>query len=232
MARTLVAASASVARSEKRAAGRCAYCSSLLACGWRSFPKPAWDTILFASDRFVVVPTLGAFVEGWLLIVSKEHVLCMGSLPSDASAELAHVADVVADVLRAEYSPPTQFEHGPAEPGLEVGCGVDHAHLHLVPLDFGLVQAATVSLQELGASWEASLPSFASLGRLHESGKSYLYVREPGSEPVHCVPPSVPCQFFRRIIADGRGIGDQYDYHNYPHEQCVKRTLQRLTGLF
>ncbi len=38
-----------------------------------------WDQVLLETANFVVVPTIGAIVEGWLLVVSKEGLVCMGA---------------------------------------------------------------------------------------------------------------------------------------------------------
>ena len=43
-------------------------------------------------------------------------------------------------------TPVTMFEHGASHTGSIMGCGVDHAHVHLVPLDFNLAEEAVSEL--------------------------------------------------------------------------------------
>lgn len=217
-----------VAAAHRRVEAGCAYCSSFLV-GRRSRP---WDTVLFESDNFVVVPTRGAIVEGWLLVVSKEHVLCMGALARGIHRELCEIVEHTSSVFEQAYGRPTVFEHGPSKTGLGIGCGVDHAHLHLVPLDFSLRSATARSLERFRANWVPSAEGLGSLKGLHELGRSYLYLAEPGASAVHCASDTLPCQFMRRVIAKECGLLEEYDYHTHPRQVSVVKTVDRLRGRF
>ena len=37
------------------------------------------DHVLFESENFVVVPTIGSIVPGWLLVVPRSHFMSVGS---------------------------------------------------------------------------------------------------------------------------------------------------------
>ena len=99
-----------------------------------------WDQVLHETDHFVVVPTVGALVEGWLLIITKQPYLCMGGMPTGEFHELSSLKELVCSVLSECYGDITVFEHGPSQPGQGVGCGVDHAHLHVLPAICQLTQ--------------------------------------------------------------------------------------------
>jgi ATP adenylyltransferase len=106
-------------------------------------PDGPWNTILARTPEFRVVPTLGSMVEGWVMIVPNEHHLCFGAMRLDQLRRLAELKRVVMQFLRSEYGSCVAFEHGPSRRGTVVGCGVDHAHLHLVPLGFNLEEAVS-----------------------------------------------------------------------------------------
>ena len=59
----------------------CILCSELAV----SAEKAPWSAPLVETENFVVVPSLGALVEGWLLIVPKAHHISYGALPFPAS---------------------------------------------------------------------------------------------------------------------------------------------------
>lgn len=206
----------------------CRYCNFLLEKNGDRGNSEPWNTVLYESDNFVVVPTLGSLVEGWLLIVSKEHLLCMGAVTNILRGELEDVIGFTKNVLKNAYEPLTIFEHGPSREGTSVGCGVDHAHIHLVPLKFSLLTEARVS-EEVGEyEWNICRGDLWQLGELYQQGKAYLYIKEPGSESVYCTPKSVPCQSLRRIIARKLGVGDKYDYNQHPFKSAVESTIKTV----
>ena len=75
----------------------------------------------------------GPLVQGWLLVVPKDCHLCIGAPPVQLIAELIGFLDDVVSSVRTEYGPVAVFEHGPIRPLTAVGCGVDYAHVHVVP---------------------------------------------------------------------------------------------------
>src|SRR6266404_3573115 len=62
-----------------------------------------WDTVLFETDSFVVTPTLGALVSGWLLIVTKESYLCMGAINDTLRGELSDLVVLFKQALSDCY---------------------------------------------------------------------------------------------------------------------------------
>lgn len=61
----------------------CCLCSISVA----DAPRQSWDNPVFESRNFVVVPSLGSLVEGWMLLLPKKHLLSMGALPEELVAE-------------------------------------------------------------------------------------------------------------------------------------------------
>src|SRR5258706_7191524 len=104
-------------------------------------PKPLYDEVLARLHNCVVTPTLGSIIPNWLLIIPEEPVLHFskwntrfGVSPERVVNDLLHQRGIHPD--RAVW-----FEHGPARAGSLVGCGVDHAHLHvLIDAPFSIAQ--------------------------------------------------------------------------------------------
>jgi len=204
----------------------CKYCSDLLNQNKNNSHLP-WNTILFETENFVVVPTLGSLVEGWILIVPKDHYICMGAMPKSLWPELLGVKNYFNNILTDLYGPITLFEHGPHKKKLSIGCGIDHAHLHLVPLNFNLLSKATNESEILGNTW-SKLPSLEQTADLYNNNLSYIYIEDPNSSPYCCTLDSAPCQLLRKLIAKEIGIESQYDYKEYEFKNNVVSTIEKV----
>jgi hypothetical protein len=171
-------------------------------------------------------------VEGWVLVISKQHVVCMGAIRKRLEGELRYVVGCTRKVVTEAYGAPTLFEHGPSVEGTSIGCGVDHAHFHLVPLSFSLLAEARLSPELGGWKWNICEGEFGALRQLYRQGKSYLYIGEPGCGSVYCTPQRIPCQSLRRVIAGKVGLADKYDYKRYPFKRRVESTLEVMRDGF
>ena len=223
---------ASLRNTKNSMQSRCGYCANFLNPEILLIQRDPWDTVLYESDNFVVVPTLGAIVEGWLLIVTKQHILCMGALQHSVLEELQSVIDFVYTVLSSVYLPPTVFEHGPCTAGENVGCGVDHAHLHVVPLQFDLLESAKYSSELHDLKWTQTPSGLHDIQDLYSQMKSYLYIKSPSSASYVCPVSMIPCQSLRRIIAKESGLESRYDYRKHPFTKNVQATVSALNIIF
>jgi ATP adenylyltransferase len=198
----------------------CALCSSL---GSNRGNEP-WDTVLWEDQSFVAMPTRGALLPGWTLVVSKEHYLCAGSLDSEGRRALFEFVETTRRRVENAFGPCTTFEHGPAVRNTSVGCGVDHLHIHVVPLPFSLTEA-TSSVAPV--TWKI-LDQEEALGQLHSEALSYSFVSEPGQTTKIAAPSPAIRQLFRRAIAKRLGVPNQFDYQSFPHVAAVIQTLTTL----
>jgi diadenosine tetraphosphate (Ap4A) HIT family hydrolase len=186
----------------------CRLCSSLTSHNDVDF----WNKPIFESQNFVVLPSLGALVKGWLLLIPKAHYLCFGALPEDAVSELCAMKMRVRESLQ-RYGDVYVFEHGPSRPNHAVGCSVDHAHLHFAPLGFDIVHAMNPFLPE-GTSWSrAGLPECqAAFGRHCD----YLYVEQPTGVGWIANHNGFGSQLFRHAIAAHLGTPELFNWRENP----------------
>jgi len=205
----------------------CTYCENLFSpsrgSGWDSH-----DRILFQSEHFVAVPTIGSLVEGWLLIVTKHHHLCMGELAADRFDELDQFKLEVARSVERNYGPVAIFEHGPSLPKQGVGCGVDHAHLHVVPTTCDLVLGLRgVMTRDL--CW-TDVRAICDARDAFDSGLEYLYVEQPLSHGRIATGHGFESQLFRKVIARYIGEPDRFDWKLYSGPANVRRTVEKFTS--
>jgi diadenosine tetraphosphate (Ap4A) HIT family hydrolase len=135
------------------------------------------DTILHETKNFVVTPTVGSLVEGWLLIISKSHFVSGGQLEESYFKELQDLINLVRQRLENLQKQLFVFEHGPCSLLQTTGCGIDHLHFHIVPLDFNLF----VKAKEYSPfSW--STANLLSTKKFFLKGLPYLYLECPSGK--------------------------------------------------
>ena len=82
----------------------------------------------------MVMPPLGEFMEGGLLLLTREHILSLAHLPPSRFDHLERLLKAIQHVLVKHWGvTPLIFEHGPAPDDGKGVCCVDHAHLNIFP---------------------------------------------------------------------------------------------------
>lgn len=197
----------------------CALCSGV------ARPSNEWDRPLFESANFVVLPSLGSLVEGWLLIVPRRHFCSVGALPRSLAVEMVALKKRVWTRLAARYGNVCAFEHGPSGPRRAVGCGVDHAHVHLVPVGFDLIRAASPYLPSetawSNAGWEACRGAF-------EQTLDYLYVEQSLGVGRIATGKDFGSQVLRKAIATSVDKTAQFDWRAYPQHETITQTIRAI----
>jgi len=185
-----------------------------------------YDKIVFNSNRFFVIPSLGQLLEGWLLICSKEHVLSMSRLDHEALVELQGLIEEIRNKLNFIYPNLTVFEHGPNKPNLNSGCGIDHFHLHIVPLgDMDLF----VETKKENPEWVwHRIPVLSDIHKNVTDTLSYLYLELPSGEKYITLKTDFESQYFRKLISKKLGIPEKYDWRKYPRLTLIKKAINNL----
>jgi diadenosine tetraphosphate (Ap4A) HIT family hydrolase len=174
-----------------------------------------------STARFVAVPTLGQIFEGSLLILPKAHVETCAAVENDAHAEMLGLLDQ-ALIRCAGFGSPIFFEHGAAAAS-GGGCGIHHAHLHVVPLPSKvgtdlLFPEATNFSADLAGAWAALTETdhYLLIGN-SENVRFRNLEADPGR---------FPSQFFRRRLAEHFGLEKPWDWRSYSQiEPELLRTL-------
>jgi diadenosine tetraphosphate (Ap4A) HIT family hydrolase len=171
------------------------------------------DRPILRTPNFIVAPSIGALVPGWMLIVSTDHYVSAGALPHDSLLELRETIDTVATAMRHVSRSAAIFEHGPVCENTVVGCGIDHCHVHVVPLEFDLYSEAAQLSRERGIRWDVAADLTATRD-YHEAGHSYLYIEQNGLRRIGTSPNHLS-QFFRRVIASRQGRPEEFDWKRH-----------------
>src|SRR5262245_46919637 len=90
--------------------------------------------IVYQDDLFIVMPPLGQFMEGGLLLLTRAHIPSFAHLPPESFPRLEQLLQAIQKVFVARWGvSPLIFEHGSAADETKGRCCVDHAHLNIFP---------------------------------------------------------------------------------------------------
>jgi len=184
-----------------------------------------WNTPLLESENFLAIPSLGSLVPGWVLLLPKDHYLSMGALPSYLVGEMMEVKQELASRLSETFGDLCAFEHGASRTKRNVGCGVDHAHLHVVPINFELRRAAQRFLPS-GQRWSSG--NLDDCRKAYAEGRDYLYLEQPLGSGSIAVDDDFGSQVFRRAIANELGMSDEYNWREHPQFPNIVSTVRTL----
>jgi diadenosine tetraphosphate (Ap4A) HIT family hydrolase len=179
--------------------------------------------LVLSTENFYVFPSIGQLVDGYLLVVPKGHYTTLDELPRGLIAELADTSERVRAVLSENYGSCVCFEHGARGP-LNGGCGIYHAHLHIVPLPRFSDPRETLKLR---------FP-FAELVHLREIGNrsaglsSYLFYQDSQAKLYLFDTGPLPSQYMRKLLADALRNQD-WDWRTAGREERLLATIQRLS---
>lgn len=180
------------------------------------------DVEVTGDSELAIVPTLGSILPGWLLAIPRKPVLSLRELNPAERCHLFQYSAATATRLVSFAPNVFFFEHGASNENSLLGCGVDQAHLHLVPTRWDLIQHV---LRDNSVDWSMvdNLDPWASVPR----GAEYYIISDLNRAYVG-LPRSSQSQFFRKKIAELNGASNEWDYRKWPHHESIRRTIDHF----
>jgi len=177
-----------------------------------------------------VAPTIGAIVPNWLLVIPRDPVLNFrdwaelhGQRPIQLLQDLSLHLGLRADEI-------IWFEHGPYGTGTSIGCGLDHAHIHVLIrpcFSFASFTDKARSLSEL--DWTAG--EYDDPYRMLAGESTYLMAGSGDSAIIAQGVEATGSQFFRRVVGALVDAGDAWDYRQHQHARHVRETVRTFRSL-
>ena len=185
--------------------------------------------ILFQSETFAVIPSLGQIVEGYLLVLPSRHSRALGDLSAVDVNELAEISQRVGEILTKEYGPYVLFEHGTRFDGVG-GCGIYHAHLHAAPLAPILGRSDPVSILKENFPYE-EMTNLREINKRTAGLSCYLFYQDSEARGYLFKTGPLPSQYVRKLLA--QALGEQvWNWRDVGREERLLATFQRLSHYF
>lgn len=210
----------------------CSFCSEFLEedfgnlfkykCSNSLFP----NRIIYENDLFYLMPTIGAFSEGYILFVTKTHIPSMSYLaPSDLEC-LQNTINLFYSKIPLQYKNGFFFEHGEVlQSEYKSGCCEEHAHLHYCPVGFDIFSHLRKEFQFY------DLESLKNLSEIKNSNIPYLLVGNQDGFHYAFVK-NLESQYIRKIISYKIEIQEMWDWRIFPFTENMFRTYKNLKELF
>jgi XTP/dITP diphosphohydrolase len=214
--------------SSNRTVYDCPFCAEFEQDGLNIFARTMGDRlpsrVIYQDEDFVVMPPLGQFMEGGLLLLAREHILSLAWLRPALMEKLERLLACIRDALVQRWGvPPLVFEHGPAPEWSKGVCCVDHAHLNIFP-------APVRVAPHLEPRMSMPMGSLSDLVRLRQAEFGYLMVQENDGARRAYDGKDVPTQLVRRIITTQLRFPERWHWRDYPGGDELLATYQALKG--
>ena len=185
------------------------------------------DTLLGQTEHFQWIPGLGAFIEGYSLIVSKKHILNTGSFDVGIVEELELFIRKIKKALNNIYNKGAiVFEHGSMGNHNYAGNCIDHQHIHIIPTD---LQRVPLILTEKFVS-HGQLQTLKDLILFSQKQIPYIYCEfVPGKHNVYEVP-VLPRQYLRQVVATECGYANDWDWREKPFLENIITFVGKTKG--
>ncbi len=184
--------------------------------------KPVHEqAILYESKNFLVIPGSGAFLDGYIMILPKPHVMSCAELDLEQRLEMLEVINDIKFILSSIYKKDVLvWENGSGLDGKgKPKTSIVHAHIHACPSTLNVLETTNAT----------DIPvhpiSFEDLPKFKEN--SYLLIMDYDRKWYISYNPDlyIPRQYVRQLIAMEHNInGELWNWRKYPFWDNVEKT--------
>jgi diadenosine tetraphosphate (Ap4A) HIT family hydrolase len=207
---------------------QCPFCVELEGEGHSVFTEFLQDRlasrILYEDELFIVMPPLGQFMEGGLLLLTRAHIPSFAHLPLEWIPRLERLLQAIQNLSVAHWGvSPLVFEHGSALDRTKGHCCVDHAHLNIFPAQLRVHP-------HLAARMHLKIGSLSEMNRLRTAEFGYLFVQENDGARHGYDGQYAPTQLVRRCITSQMGFPERWHWRDYTGCEELLATYHALKG--
>ena len=185
-----------------------------ISCNVNSSSRVIWE-----NDELLLMPTIGCFTEGYLLLVTKQHYFSIAEFVRNSDyKKLATTLSDIHKMITNLYNGCIFFEHGAINEHCKAGGCNDHAHLHILPAKGNILDKAKKHFE---------FTKHPDLDWAHKVSSQYLMFFD-GNNYFLSIDDVVPSQYFRQLLAIEAGVGDKWDWRRYPFTENMMYTLERI----
>lgn len=172
--------------------------------------------IVANQGAFVAMPTIGQLFRGSLLILPVDHFETMAEVPDLMLSSLATLLMRIESWI-LPLGRPILFEHG-ARCSTGGGCGIYHAHMHLVPVP------GQVHYMDILPDGACQVSNLGEAFRQLTNSNEYLLFRDTAGQVVFLEPSETQLQrfasqYFRRMLVQHFRLEASWDWRAYNRKE-------------
>ncbi|MCI9274619.1 MAG: methyltransferase domain-containing protein [Clostridia bacterium] len=179
-----------------------------------------YNTIIEETKNFYIKVSLGAIVEGYILIISKKHINSMQELNENERIEYLDIIKKYRNRFFEKYNKfPIVFEHGTSKKQELSASSIVHAHTHIVNHNY---------FNEENILKKLNLKKINSDFNLEINDKSYIFYISPNGESYITYDFKPISQIMRIFIARDLNMEDKYDWKKNSFIENIVVTINKL----
>jgi diadenosine tetraphosphate (Ap4A) HIT family hydrolase len=182
------------------------------------------NELLYSGDFHYVICGLGAWVPGYVLLVTHQHFDNFSRAPDQTQPEFRALFADIERLFIEEFGEVTIFEHGAVGEGNKAGGCINHAHVHFVAKNIDLCRELEGQFRSVAIPNDSS-PHIPPLQT------PYLYVKQQDEDArLFLVDRPLPTQFLRQKVASMIGMDEHWDYKLHPFNENILTTIDMFRG--
>jgi diadenosine tetraphosphate (Ap4A) HIT family hydrolase len=207
----------------------CCFCNELI-CGImpKEFIMQSGQNCRFImlDPDFTAMPSISPLAIGHVLIIPKSHVTSLAQLSPDLIKKFVQFKKAVVGKIEAKFGTTLCWEHGVGL-GRTGGCGVTHAHMHVLPLyEEGIYQIH--NKLRISVSPKILIEGFQAINTVIHRTDTYLYWELTKQRQFFVsIGEHIPSQLIRRMAADIQGV-PEWNWRELYSWDLFNSTLESL----
>jgi len=188
--------------------------------------------IIKKTDSWAILPTIGCFIEGYILAVNKSHYTSLYSCDIFSRKEIETLMHDIQKAFNELYgSRLICFEHGTISSSYS-SCSIEHSHIHFLPIKkciwFDFLREYNPTYYRINSLDE--LCSVVNSRRL----PSYLFLKDADNQMYIISPDPVkyPSQFFRMYTLKQLNIDGDWNWKNDHYFENMWKTYITMSKYF
>lgn len=190
---------------------------------------PEKERIIYTTEHFYVMVSLGPIVEGYLLIISKQHIGACLHLPLEILDEFCKLKSKIYNILTKVYGGCIFYEHGKTGSCISDGQSHKHcfhAHLHCIPVNINFNDI--IGQELIGKNFS----SFFSCYQHMKFVEKYLYVEDCKGITIYQPHEILRKQYLRYKLSEALGVNDRWDWVKEQNWPLIEQTILTLKPYF
>jgi diadenosine tetraphosphate (Ap4A) HIT family hydrolase len=184
------------------------------------------QTVLYVTENFVILPSLGALNKSHILIIPKNHYLSFSTLPNTWDNEVKLVKQSLNEYSRRMTGRALIFfEHGAGSVQDSSGACIDHAHLHGI---WDIKDFESTLLEELEMN---TINHYKELHHKTDNYNGYIFFENKTKHRWISNNPDAPSQYFRYLYSKVAGLKFDWNWKVAPQIENIKNVIENYKEL-